>query len=625
MNRLKKSNRSGFTLIELIVVMALMAIIMGAILRFIQPTAKLYSTTNAYLNQEEAINSIYTVLNDDLTYATDVYVYVCPDGTYKTVNEAAEEVKQNLINLGESPKQYNNCIVLDNVSVRDDTKTALAKNSTGSIRKYALTDATNLVYKDVTTDPSLTAGNKLFVNYFALDNLAFMDDYKFFFKVTAPVSGEEQVLTLTTNILAPTYDEVTKKYAFTEHHFSSDNAIEFININSGAATSNCRLASSTNSTPYIYIFYNRRDRIPEATVNVKYECYILDATGSGYQNSYNFTAAQGTDISQQVIDNSESKNTMNPESATHVFYITGMYSTTPSDPYVDGKVYYDLTSASGTGTVRLYAVYKKELKTSVMYDVNIYTDSAKTAITSTYKKAHGDSIALSLTVPAGYDGGYYAHCGTTNEADLTSIKNNIDIYPYYYKKYDVRFELEDGTPFVSKTTGASFDIIGVQDGAFVSQPDGLLDTYEDTANSQLYTYSLVDPDAFVDAVTSDKVIKIKETVTEIVAPEIEVTKTGGWGDLDCFTITNSTSETLQSAKIVITYNQPLTYCTLGGAAGLYSVTYSGNTATVIFRPNKNEVDWGIGALAPNTTNNGSLWLSTNSANNIEKIEATVIG
>lgn len=624
MNRLKKSNSSGFTLIELIVVMALMGIIMGAILNFIQPTARLYSTTNAYLNQEEAVSSIYNVLNDDLTYATDIYVYVCPDGSTMTINEAAAAVKQELIDLGEPPKQYNNCIVLDNVTVRDDTSRAVAKRSTGSIRKYALTNPTGLVYTDVTTDPSLTAGNKIFVNYFALDNLAFMDDYKFLFKVTAPVSGEEQVLTLTTNILAPTYDESTMKYVFTEHHFSSDNAIEFININSGAATSNCRLATSTDNTPYIYIFYNRKDRIPESTVNVKYECYILDATGSGYQNSYNFTAAQGTDISQQVIDNSESKNTMNPESATHVYYITGMYSTTPNDPYIDGKVYYDLTSASGTGTVKLYAVYRKELKSAVMYNINIYSDSAKTSLVSTYQKAHGASFDLSVSVPSGYDGGYYAHCGTTNQADLTSIKNNMDIYAYYYQNYDVKFELEDGTPFVSRATGASFDISGIQEGTFIAQPDGLLDSFEDTANSKLYTYSLVDPDAFVDAITSDKVIVIKETETEIVAPEIEVTRSGGWNDLDMFTITNTTSETVQSAKIVITYNQPLTYCNLSGAAGLYSVSYSGNTATVIFRPNKSENDWGVGALAPGSTNSQNLWLSTNSANNINKIEATVI-
>ena len=68
MKTAKKTNNSGFTLVELIVVMALLAIIMGAILNFIQPTAKLYATTNAYLNQEEAVSSVYNVLNDDLMF-----------------------------------------------------------------------------------------------------------------------------------------------------------------------------------------------------------------------------------------------------------------------------------------------------------------------------------------------------------------------------------------------------------------------------------------------------------------------------------------------------------------------------------------------------------------------------
>lgn len=622
MKTAKKTNNSGFTLIELIVVMALMAIIMGAILNFIQPTAALYSTTNAYLNQEEAVSSVYTVLNDDLTYATDVYVVVAAPGDALSVDTAAQTAKQELVDLGELPKQYSNCLVLDNETIRDDTSQAKAKHATGSVYKYALTDPTNLKYTDVTTDASLTAGEKLYVNYFALDNLAFMDDFKFFFTVTAPLSGEDQVLTLTTEVLAPTFNGDTRTYEFNDHFFSSDNAIEFVNINSGAATSNCRLATSGPDTPYIYIFYNRRPRIPETTVNINYECYILDSTGSDYINSCKFTAPSGSNITQQIIENSESKNTIEPVSDTHVFYSTGMYSTSPNDPYIDGKVYYDLTNAQGSGTVRLYAVYKKDLKASVQYEINIYSDSDKTTKIMTYTKSHGNSLDISLSSPPpGYAGGYYAICGSTIPADLDSIKNDMDIYAYYYKNYSVKFQLQDGTPF----KGGAFDIDSVQEGTTIGMPEGLLDPVIDEANSIQYSYSLVDDSIFLQPITGHTAIIVKEVQTIIEAPKIEVTRSGGWNDLDQFTIVNKTDQTIKSLRITITFNQNLSYCNLGGAVGSYRLeSTSGNQAVVIFRPNGKGNDWGIDELTPGESNNASLWLSTNSTNNIQKIEVEIL-
>ena len=115
----KKNNRSGFTLVELIVVMCLMGIIMGAVLNFIQPTAKLYKTTNTYLNEEEAVTTIANALEDELMYATGVYVYATDDETKgpAEINNIVTEI----LNTPEHPnvKELSNCIVLDNVTVRD--------------------------------------------------------------------------------------------------------------------------------------------------------------------------------------------------------------------------------------------------------------------------------------------------------------------------------------------------------------------------------------------------------------------------------------------------------------------------------------------------------------------------
>lgn len=622
MKTAKKTNNSGFTLVELIVVMALLAIIMGAILNFIQPTAKLYATTNAYLNQEEAVSSVYNVLNDDLTYATDVYVYVANDGDAFSVDAAAAAVKQEIIDLGESPVQFRNCLVLDNKTIRDATSKAKAKHSTGSVYKYALTDPTNLKYTDVTSDPSLTSGENLYVNYFALENLAFMDDYKFFFTVNAPLSGEEQVLTLRTEVYAPTYDDEDNKYVFNDHYFSSDNAIEFVNINSGAATSNCRLTTSGNNSPYIYIFYNRRNKIPETTVNVNYECYILDATGSEYQNSYNFTAPSGSDITQQIIENSESKNIIEPVSDTHVYYRTGLYSTTPNDLYVDGKVYFDLTSASGSGTVKLYAVYKKELKASVQYTINIYNDSDKTALINTYNKSHGDSINISLSAtPPGYAGGYYAICGSEIEADLTNIKNDMDIYPYYYKNYSVKFQLQDGTPF----KGGAFDIDEVQQNTAIGMPEGLLDPVIDEVNSIQYSYELVSDDVFLHPITGHTAIIIKETAVSIESSSDLVGSVNRSWNNDHFVIhmENKTANTLRNATITIEFASDATGAYISGDDKSFKIQSVSGNKVVVKLAGANNIGWNVSIPANGTYSGEGLTIAVPSANSIVDIKCRI--
>lgn len=614
-NVTKKKNNAGFTLIELIVVMALMAIIMGAILNFIEPTSKLYATTNAYLNQEEAVTSIYNVLNDDLMYATDVCVFTGvsnhSDNDGETVGLAAELINYANAQTGNNTIMYNNCIVLDNVNVRTATSKSEAKGATGSITKYALTDPTNYTYKDVTTDASLTSGNKLYTNYFALEDLTFMDDYKFFFTVEGPRSGQEQVLTLKTDVYSPTYNSDTGEYEFTENHFSAENSIEFVNINSGAATSNCDLDTSGPDTGYILIFYNRREKIPEATVNVNFECYILESDGSQYKQACTFTAPQGSDISQQVIDESESLNTIEPVSNTHVFFSTGMYSTTPFDPYVDGKVYYNLTSASGTGTIKLYAVYKKELKQSVPFSIKVYNGSDVTTAVNTmsYTRNYGESLNLSLSVPSGYDGAYYAYCGTTIEADLSNIKNNMDIYPYYYRTYTVRFQLPDGRSFKD----GAFDMTGIQEDTLVVAPVGLLDDVIDEENAKQYSYALRSEDVFLSPIVGNTVIIIDETVIDIVTESGLVgSESNAYNNTHVIRLTNETDAEITEADITIKFDGNVSGLTFTGDTAPYSVvSISGNTVVINFT--KKSAGWWT-SLQPHGSTESLVFTLANNAN-----------
>lgn len=70
-----KSKLKGFTLVELIVVMALIAVLMLAIMKMFQPIRQTYVDTTQYEAQRTAQNGIIQYITESVRYATDMGVY----------------------------------------------------------------------------------------------------------------------------------------------------------------------------------------------------------------------------------------------------------------------------------------------------------------------------------------------------------------------------------------------------------------------------------------------------------------------------------------------------------------------------------------------------------------------
>lgn len=68
-------NQKGFTLVELIVVMALMAIIMGAVMAIMSPTAKFHNKVENTTNQEAVCIAVGDAIANEIQYARKVAVY----------------------------------------------------------------------------------------------------------------------------------------------------------------------------------------------------------------------------------------------------------------------------------------------------------------------------------------------------------------------------------------------------------------------------------------------------------------------------------------------------------------------------------------------------------------------
>lgn len=75
-----KKIQKGFTLVELIVVMAIMGIIMAVIFSIIGPTSRIASRVESMKDEETAAFQVSRAIKSELTYATKVYIVGVDDG-----------------------------------------------------------------------------------------------------------------------------------------------------------------------------------------------------------------------------------------------------------------------------------------------------------------------------------------------------------------------------------------------------------------------------------------------------------------------------------------------------------------------------------------------------------------
>ncbi|MDO4944864.1 MAG: prepilin-type N-terminal cleavage/methylation domain-containing protein [Ruminococcus sp.] len=112
-----KKNKKGFTLVELIVVMALMSVIMMAIMYIMGPARKYYARTENNKNEEAVCIGVSNAISDELKYATNIHV----SG-----------------NSGMPSGSWSNLIIIDNISDRPGSK----KKAKGYVTK-SNADGTN--------------------------------------------------------------------------------------------------------------------------------------------------------------------------------------------------------------------------------------------------------------------------------------------------------------------------------------------------------------------------------------------------------------------------------------------------------------------------------------------------
>ena len=106
---MKKTNKKGFTLVELVVVVAIFGVILGAILNFIKPANDIHNDVQATRDANIISSGIIEYIDDELRYATNILVLEDYQGV-PNVSETGQ--------VGDCAIPFTNCLVLDNVNFR---------------------------------------------------------------------------------------------------------------------------------------------------------------------------------------------------------------------------------------------------------------------------------------------------------------------------------------------------------------------------------------------------------------------------------------------------------------------------------------------------------------------------
>ncbi|SEL27941.1 type II secretion system protein [Ruminococcus albus] len=132
---MKKNNKKGFTLVELVIVATIMVMIMGAILNWIRPMNKFYQRTQSLSDTNDIGSMLMDYVDNELRYATNVVILKDYQGVPKFKGQFLTDSSGNAV----SHTKFTNALILDNDDkvIRGSRLADYVENSTVSRRKHA--------------------------------------------------------------------------------------------------------------------------------------------------------------------------------------------------------------------------------------------------------------------------------------------------------------------------------------------------------------------------------------------------------------------------------------------------------------------------------------------------------
>lgn len=477
-SKLKNKNKKGFTLVELIVVVCIFGIIMGAILNMIKPTQQIYNDTDATMETNLKGSGLANYLDDHLRYSTNILILK----DYCGVPDVSA-----IGTLGGDTTPYDSCIVIDNNNLRGYSLTNYSGDDTDTAQKRM--GATGCLI-DVS---QITSGGFNFNNSKVAMGVDYYDVYKY--DITAGINTIDDMYTLDFSIDAYQPDYSNGSYTYVKTKYSKEASVNLTNINidkgdtykmrgfidfstaadyttypqasapSGVTTQQSVYYDTTNANnTYTYIFYNK------------------NSTGSGTQYEVQYVYA-----ASDPDPNYAGKSVGSPVNVKKGALLKNAPTLAPRNGYAnpywldeDGKTV-DFTAGVVINRSQVFtAVYPPVSPVPTHKVIFMNLDGSK------YKEnvySEGGSATPAPGTPKDFDtekqdwvGWNTKSDGTGDTPDKVTVNDDsLVFYPIVKNKHKVEFEVE-GTLDTANTTYVS-------DGGTASYPSSILPVSSDSSKA----------------------------------------------------------------------------------------------------------------------------------------------
>ena len=214
---MKKNNKKGFTLVELVVVATIMVMIMGSILNWIRPMNKFYDRTRAMADTNDIGSILMDYVDDELRYTTNVVILQ----GYKGVPKLTGGYLMNTSNKASYSAKFTNALIIDNDAVRGSQFEGYDPNSNASHRK----GATGCIIKANITEKGIDVKNLR-----CLGTEPIYNDYGCHFDASLKtLDNKSQCVTIDMSLSRPRREGGS--YVFDKVGYNQSRDFELVNVN----------------------------------------------------------------------------------------------------------------------------------------------------------------------------------------------------------------------------------------------------------------------------------------------------------------------------------------------------------------------------------------------------------
>lgn len=150
-----KSKLKGFTLVELVVVMAIMGILMVGIMQMFKPIRTIYVDSTQYEAQRTAQNGVVQYITESVRYATDMGIYTDNSPSSAVDDFAAQYCTDYAIDSAKVSDVTSEIQKYAEVIIIDNKTTHYSKDYTGRLIRRKVDMASG---DAINSDPSITTG-----------------------------------------------------------------------------------------------------------------------------------------------------------------------------------------------------------------------------------------------------------------------------------------------------------------------------------------------------------------------------------------------------------------------------------------------------------------------------------